>query len=135
MNPRTWDELLDLMEDRGFGAVEVRKGVLPHPKTYGLRPTLGMPDGRVGDYWTGFDDGSSLHVRDHGRFYEVVFSPPRPHLVQAAQDAPAATIGGGAAVGAAVGAAFGRTANAVLAGAAVGGLLAALLVAAAPEED
>lgn len=134
MSVRSWADVVNVLRSGAGETLRVRKGLLPHPKTFGLQPTFGLPDGRVGDFRGRLDDGSALHVCDYGGFYVVVLEPPKPVLMQVAQEAPATTIGGGAALGAAIGAAVGRTTNATLAGAAVGALFAALLVAAAEED-
>ena len=134
MRVRSWPDVVAVLRAGAGETLRVRKGLLPHPKTFGLLPTFGLPDGRVGDFRGHLDDGSALHVCDYGAFYVVVLERPRPLLMQVAQEAPVATIGGGAALGAAIGAAVGRTTNATLAGAAVGGLFAALLVAVSEDE-
>lgn len=134
MTVRSWSDVVAVLRAGAGETLRVRKGLLPHPKTFGLQPTFGLPDGRIGDFRGRLDDGSALHVCDYGGFYVVVLEPAKPVLMQVAQEAPAATIGGGAALGAAIGSAIGRTKSATLAGAAVGGLFAALVVAASGED-
>lgn len=127
----SWADVEQALRDRPPGSVvRLPKGLLPHPRTYGLMPSFGIPQGQIGDWHKVGRDGWSIHVRDFGGFYEGQLTPPAVHLLQPATSLPpAAAVGGGVAVGAAIGAAAGKTAGATLAGAAIGGLFGVLFAA------
>lgn len=108
------------------------KGVLPHPKAAGMRPSAGLPEGQIADYRHRFTDGSGLHVQDFGDHYEAHLDKVHPEtdfLQHLREDAPGVLVGGAAAAGATAGGLIGGTWKAALVGAAIAGIVGILLAA------
>jgi hypothetical protein len=87
-----------------------------------MAPSIGLPEGQSASYRKVLRDGADLTVMDFGGHYEIRIDA----VVASPADETASIIAGGTALGALVGSAFGRSKDAVLAAAAVGGVLAAL---------
>jgi len=123
----SWDDVERLLgrEERG-SLLRVPRGWLPHPRVYGMRPTVGLPLGQVSDFIKSCDSGR-LRVERHPG-HDLVWLEP-PHRDRPARDgaaeAPLTDLARGIALGALVGAALGRSPAAVVAGAAAGALLSA----------
>ena len=108
----------------------VEKGVLCHPRAAGMSPSMGLPEGQIGDFRLALPNGGGLHVKDFGTHYEAHLDEVHPdvNLVEhLRKDAPGVFIAGGVALGAVVGRSVGTSKDGTLVGAALGGLFAALL--------
>ena len=132
MTPRSWTEVLSILRSYSPGtSIKVPKGMLPHPTTFAMQPSMGLPAGQVGDYRRQLVDGAGLHARDYGGYYLVHIDRVHPavnpveHL---RRDAPGVFVASSAVVGSAVGGLIGRSKEAALAGAAIAGV-AGLIVA------
>jgi hypothetical protein len=122
-----WRRVVHLLRAEPPGVIlRLPKGRLPHPRTFRMTRTVALPEGQTASYRKVLRDGAGLMVADFDHHYEI-----RIEMDGAPADEPASLVAGGTALGALVGSAFGRTRDGVLAAAAVGGLLAALLSARA----
>lgn len=139
MAPGSWSEVIDILTRHPWRTrVKLPKGLLPHPAAAGMSSSVGIPEGQVADYRLVLPDGSGLHVKDFVEYYEAHLDEVHPDVnwvEHLRQDAPGSFVGGSAAVGAALGALFGRSWKSALAGAAIAGLLGAVLAAEATTDD
>lgn len=108
------------------------KSMIPHPLTIdGMRESIGLPEGQSRDYRLRLGEThAGLHVREFSTWYEAHVDEVDPSvdvIGHARRDAPGVFIGGAATLGAIVGASIGKSGRAAVAGAAVVGILAALL--------
>jgi hypothetical protein len=138
-NFSTWVSVSAFLRRYALGTVlRVPKGLLPHPKTFGMTESVGLPEGQAADYRKVLPGGRGFHVRDFVTHYEAHLDAVHPavnlheHL---RVDAPGTYVAGGAALGALLGSAMGKSKDSALVGAAVGGLLAALMTQAKPTES
>lgn len=94
------------------------------PKDAGMLPSLGVPAGQRSDYRLDFEGGVRLVVSDFGQHYHAMLQRPAAiaALEAVLRDSPGSTVAGMTALGALVGLALGRSAEAALAGAAIGGM-------------
>lgn len=89
-----------------------------------------MPEGQDADYRLVLLGGAGFHVRDFTTHYDAHIDQVHPDVnpvEHLRRDAPRAFIASGVALGALVGRGVGTSKEATLAGAAIGGLFAALL--------
>jgi hypothetical protein len=130
---RSWQDVLAILSGKPWrSVVRLNKGILPHPKTAGMKPSIGLPLGQTADYRLVLAEGAGLHVRDFGRHYEVHLDEVHPDVnffEHLRRDAPVTFVAGGAAFGAAVGGALGKDSSSALIGGLIGGALAALAAA------
>lgn len=135
----TWDDVVASLKKRPFRvAVRIEKGVLPHPQHAGMKRSGGMPEGQIADYRLVLANGQGFHVKDFGDHYRVHLDEVHPSVnfvEHLRQDAPKVYISGAAAIGAAVGALLSRSSQGALAGAAIAGMLSAVLVKEAKKDD
>ena len=133
----TWNGVVRVL--RGYPprtAMHISKGILPHPRTFGMTGSIGMPEGQLADFRRVLANGQGLHVKDFGSHYEAHIDEVHPDvnaIEHLRRDAPGVFIAGGTALGAVIGKSVGTTANATLLGAAIGGLVAALLTNSSEE--
>jgi hypothetical protein len=123
------DVVLFLARNPAGSVLRLLKGVLPHPKTFGMTTSIGLPEGQRADYRKRLASGAGFHVKDFGAHYEAHLDRVHPdlNLVEHLRvDAPGTFIAGGAALGALAGLALGGSKDNVLVGAALGGLLSAI---------
>ena len=110
--------------------MKIPKGRLPHPQVFKMNPSIGLPQGQRSDFRRRIRGGAGFHVKDFGTHYEAHIDRVHPEVdvvEHLRRDAPGTFVGGGVTLGAALGAAIGRSPKAALAGAAIGGVLAALM--------
>jgi hypothetical protein len=118
-----WRGVVQLLRSEPPGVtLRLPKGHLPHPRTFRMTPTIGLPEGQWASYRKVLRDGAGLTVKDFGEHYEIRIEAVGASPVHE----PASIIAGGTALGALFGSAFGRSQEGVVAAAAVGGMLAAL---------
>jgi len=127
----TWTDVIANLRPYAMGTIlRFPKGRLPHPKTFGMTESVGLPEGQAADYRKVLQGGRGLHVKDFATHYEAHVDAVHPavnlheHL---RVDAPGTYVAGGAALGALLGSAMGKSKESALVGAAVGGLVAALM--------
>ena len=131
--PTSWKQVVDLLAGEQPGSIlRIPKGRLPHPSEEGARPSIGMPEGQIGDFRFRLSDRSCLHVRMFNKYYEAhldqvdsacdLFS----HLLQGAPNSFAATSAG---VGALVGLVVGGKKEGMLVGGLIGMVLGGMIVA------
>lgn len=147
MKPQaTWADAIRALwpPDSGKRLV-IPKQQITHPTAVtGMRPTVGLPAGQLGDYRLPLlPTEASLHVQEFQQHYEAMLAAV--DLTAAAVDATAAAIdqiarlpsrvSAGAAVGAILGATLGRSGQSAVAGAVLGGLFGALIEANEPSDD
>lgn len=125
-----WPEVAQLLEAQPAGAVlRVKKHQVEHPSAGGLLPSIGLPVGQRSDFRAQYWPHVALHVRDFGGHYEACLDrahPTQSLVEQLGKDARGSHVAALAALGALAGTLLGKKPEAVLAGAAVGGLLALL---------
>lgn len=131
--PRTWREVIATLSAESKGAVaRIPKGLLPHPRTAGMKESIGLPVGQTADFRLMLASGAGFHVQDHGTHYEAHIDEVHPDVnpfEHLRKDAPGTFIAGSAALGAMVGSAIGRKGEAAWVGAALGALGGLLLAA------
>lgn len=111
----------------------IEKHLVPHPEDDGLQPSIGLPIGQSADFRLRLPNCLGLHVHDFGRHYQAHVDRVHPDcgvVEHLRRDAPEAYLTAGVALGALLGALLGKKSDAVLAGAALGGLLAGVGIAA-----
>jgi len=130
----TWGGVVQVLQQYAPRTVcRVEKGVLPHPCAAGMKASIGMPEGQTADYRLVLLGGAGFHVKDFGSHYEAHIDEVHPDvnaIEHLRRDAPGVFIASGAALGAVIGRSVGTSKEATLAGAALGGLFAALLTSA-----
>jgi hypothetical protein len=130
----TWNGVVRVLQNYTPRTIcRVEKGLLPHPRAVGMKLSIGMPEGQSADYRLLLPRNEGLHVKDFGTHYEAHIDEVHPDvnaIEHLRRDAPGAFIASGVALGAMIGKRVGTTKDAALAGAALGGLFAALLVSA-----
>jgi hypothetical protein len=97
-----------------------------------MTASIGLPIGQVANYRKTLRDNTPFRVNDFGTHYEAHLEAVHCTLDLARYvpgEGPAAHVSGAVALGALLGSAVGKSKNAVLAGAAIGGLAAILLTA------
>ncbi len=133
-----WHEVAQLLAAQPAGAVlRVQKHQVEHPSAAGLVASMGLPVGQRSDFRWPQGIPVGLHVRDFGAHYEACLerTDAARRLVEQLGTATRGNhVAAMAALGALAGTLLGKKPEAVLAGAAVGGLLALLTVnQAAPD--
>lgn len=127
-----WSDVVLFLAKNSAGAVlRLPKGILPHPMTFGMTTSIGLPEGQRADYRRQMAGGTGFHVKDFGTHYEAHLDRVHPDvsLVEHLRvDAPGTFVAGGAALGALAGLALGGSKNGVLIGAALGGFLGAIAI-------
>lgn len=130
----TWGSVIQLLAHHSPRTVcRVEKGALPHPLAAGMKRSIGMPEGQAADYRLVLLGGAGFHVKDFTTHYEAHIDEVHPDvnaIEHLRRDAPGTFIASGVALGAIVGRGVGTSKEAALAGAALGGLFAALLTSA-----
>ncbi len=113
--------------------IRIPKAAVDDPAFIGCDQSRGKPVGQVADYRLGLDDGSGLHLRDHGEEYELHRDEVDPgpqgerFLEHWRRDAPEYYVGFWSAVGGAIGALGGYVLTRKGSGAAALGLVGAVL--------
>lgn len=132
INVSAWADVIMFLAKNPVGSVlRLPKGILPHPKTFGMTTSVGLPEGQRADYRKQLARGAGFHVKDFGTHYEAHLDRVHPdvNLVEHLRvDAPGTFVAGGAALGALAGLALGGSKDDVLVGAALGGLLSAIAI-------
>lgn len=132
MTIATWTDVVRILRAQPAGStVRVRKGCLPHPSTFGMGVSLGLPVGQTADYRKVLRGGAGFHVLDFVTHYEAHVDAVHPDVdfvSHLREDAPGKFVGGMAAVGALIGTAIGRSHKSALLGSAIGALAGALVV-------
>lgn len=133
-----WHEVAQLLTAQPAGAVlRLQKHQVEHPSAAGLVASMGLPIGQRSDFRWSHGSAVGLHVRDFGAHYEAYLErtdAARRLVEQLGTQAHGSHVAAMAALGALAGTLLGKKPEAVLAGAAVGGLLALLTVhKAAPD--
>jgi hypothetical protein len=127
----TWGGAIRLLREYEPRTIlRVEKGLLPHPRTAGMLPSIGLPEGQLADYRLVLAHGQGFHVKDFGTHYEAHIDEVHPDvnaIEHLRKDAPGVFVAGGAALGAVIGRSVGTSKEATLAGAAIGAVFAALL--------
>jgi hypothetical protein len=133
-----WSEMARVLANHGPGAcARIEKSQVQHPLDGGMRRAIAMPVGQQADYQLRCRGGAVLFVKDFGTHYEAHVADGEPHRPAGAPSravAPGATVAGGVALGALFGAMLSRKGEGVVAGALIGGLLAALAGSSPAEE-
>ncbi len=132
-NVLTWNQVAAYLHTQpAHSCMNILKWQVEHPTAAGLRPSLGLPVGQMGD-WR-YSSGHGLHVREYFDRYTVHVDSVNPncdlpgHIVS---DAP--MIAAGVALGALIGLALGENAGAMMVGALIGGALGVAAASAAEE--
>jgi hypothetical protein len=132
-----WHEVAHVLAAQPPGSVlRVPKHQVEHPSAAGLSTSIGLPLGQRADFRFQYSDSTGLHVRDFGPHYEGRLDRIHPNwefLAQCRGEARGSHVAALAALGALAGTLLGRKPEAVLAGAAIGGLLAMLTAGPALE--
>jgi hypothetical protein len=135
----TWPDVLANLRPHALGTVlRFPKGRLPHPRTFGMTESVGLPEGQAADFRKVLSGGQGLHVKDFETHYEAHLDAVHPSInlhEHLRIDAPGTYVAGGVALGALIGSAMGKSKESALVGAAVGGVVAALLADAKLSES
>jgi hypothetical protein len=118
-----------LAKNPAGSVLRLPKGILPHPRAFGMTTSVGLPEGQRADYRKQLASGAGFHVKDFGAHYEAHLDRVHPdvNLVEHLRvDAPGTFVAGGAALGALAGLALGGSKDDVLVGAVLGGFLSAI---------
>jgi hypothetical protein len=133
-----WSEVAQLLATQPPRTVlRVQKHQVEHPNAAGLATSIGFPFGQRADFRFRYSDCTGLHVRDFGPYYEAYVDRANQDVdltEQLLTDVRGSHFAAMAALGAFVGTLLGRKPGAVIAGAAVGGVLAMLTASAAIED-
>lgn len=123
----TWAQIAaHLIANPAQSCVKLEKWRVEHPQVAGLRRSLGLPLGQMGDWRMPYPNCGGLHVREFADYYTAHVDRVNPNCDlpgHMSSDAPA--VGGGAALGALVGLILGESAGAMMVGALIGGALGA----------
>jgi hypothetical protein len=126
----SWRDVLSILRGEPTGTIlRVPKLHLPHPSTFRMSESIGLPEGQRADYRKILRNGRGFHVKDFGTHYEAHIDAVHPDidlLAHLRTDAPGAYVTGGVALGALLGAAFGKSKESALFGAIVGGMVSAM---------
>ena len=135
----TWATVVQVLEAHPpLSILQVSKHGTPHPRTFQMSPSLGLPVGQTADYRRVLPCGRGFHVRDFGTHYEAHIDEVHPAvdlIEHLRRDSPGTFVAGGAGVGAALGALLGRSKEATLAGALLGALIAGMATNSGPKRD
>lgn len=135
----TWANVVQTLEAHPpLTIMQVGKRGTPHPRTFLMTPSIGLPVGQSADYRRVLPCGRGFHVRDFGTHYEAHIDEVHPAvdlLEHLRRDSPGTFVAGGAGVGAALGALLGRSKEATLAGALLGALLASVAANTGTKRD
>lgn len=135
----TWaDAVRALWPPESGKRLVIPKTHIAHPTAVsGMRPTVGLPVGQVGDFQLPLaPTDASLRVQEFQQHYEAMLAVV--DLSAQALDQLArlpSRVSAGAAVGAILGATLGRSGQSALAGAVVGGLFGSFVEAFGAEES
>jgi len=132
-----WQTVTEYLRDGSTGMYATyAKHSLSHPRQVGARVTASLPVGQIADYRFGPETGCmGLHVQEYERHWAARIDQAQNtdgSFSDLAPDTLAARWVTCALLGAAAGAALGRKSGAVLAGAGIGLLVAALI---SPKEN
>lgn len=117
----SWADVETLLKSRPLGAVlRVPKSWLEHPRAHGMRLGVGIPAGQRVDYVKRLDESTRLEVEDYRQHYMARLNVVDSHRFS---ERHMSSTMSGVLVGAVLGGALGRTERALVAGAAVGGVL------------
>lgn len=129
----TWEDVECLVSSQPLGVVvRIPKRWLAHPTHHGLARIFGFSEGQVADYHKPLPDGGRLYVREFQQWYEIHREEQFPYFALSPAPPPADpahAMSGAAALGALLGSMLGESPRAAVAGAAIGGLVAAALLA------
>lgn len=117
----SWADVETILRTRPPGTLlKVPRAWLEHPRAHGMRTGFSVPSGQVADYCKRLDETTRFEVAAYRAHYMArlqVIDSRRSQQRQAAQAMS------GVVLGAVLGGALGRTEHALVAGAAVGGVL------------
>lgn len=123
----SWNEVArHLGKEHTRSCATIEKSRVEHPQAAGMRASVGLPVGQIGDWRMPYPNCHGLHVREFADHYTAHLDAANPNCDlpgHIALDTPA--VGGGAALGALAGLILGESAGAMIVGALIGGAIGA----------
>ncbi len=129
-----WEKVRSGLNARGKDAsARIPRGVVPHPRDAGARPTATMPVGQMADHALDAEQGPPLIIREFPDRFEAAIDGIRTtaRIVEMVEEQPKAAMYFGAALlGGAIGSSLSQKKEGVLVGVGLGLLFAAAMDAA-----
>lgn len=131
----SWEDVERVLGEQPLGTLlRLPRGWLAHPTAHGMRSVASPPEGQLADYCKRLTAGGRLYVREFRNWYEVHREPPVATHGPTSEGGDQAIARNGVALGASMGGALGKTEAAFMVGALLGGLAAAMALAAAEDQ-